>query len=102
MKGGLSGLLKQAQTMKKKMEELQSELETLTVEAEAGEGSVRVKANARQRLLELRIDPAAAQDTGLLEDLLLTAVNRALDEGRRISDARMQAITGGVNLPFGA
>lgn len=102
MKGGLAGLVKQAQTMKKKMEELQKELDSVVVEAEAGEGAVRVRASARQRLLELKIAPAAAADPELLEDLVLTAVNRALDEGRKLSDTRMQALTGGVSLPFGA
>jgi nucleoid-associated protein EbfC len=97
----MSGLIKQAQNMKKRMEELQNEMAESTVEAEAGEGAVTVTATCRQTLKSIRIKPELAEDIELLEDLVLTAVNRALESGRESYDSRMAKLTGGVNLPFG-
>ncbi|MDP2359855.1 MAG: YbaB/EbfC family nucleoid-associated protein [bacterium] len=104
MKGGLGGLIKQAQVMKLKVEQLQARLAEERFEAEAGEaeagGVVRVTVSGRQQLLALRIDPDLGRDPALLEDLLLTAVNRALADSRARSEREMAALTGGANLPF--
>ncbi len=101
MKGGLGGLIVQARQMRQRMEELRAELESREVRAEAGEGAVRVVATCGQRLKSLKIEPGACEERELLEDLLVTAINRALEEGRRIGDEEMKRLTGGVDLPAG-
>jgi nucleoid-associated protein EbfC len=105
MKGGLGGLIKQAQVLKLKMEQLQARLAQEEHGAEAGGpaagGVVRVTVSGRQQVKALSFDPALAGDPALLEDLLLTALNRALDESRTRSEREMAALTGGANLPFG-
>ena len=101
IKGGLGGLLKQAQVMKKKLAQAQEKMEAEMVEASSGDGQVRVTANCRQQIRSIQVAPEALEDPELLEDLLLTAVNRALTEGRERYDKEVSRITGGVDFPLG-
>jgi len=105
MKGGLGGLIKQAQVMKLKVEQAQARLAEEAFSAEAGDvaagGVVRVTVSGRQQVKALHIAPELAADPALLEDLLLTALNKALDESRARHEREMGALTGGLNLPFG-
>ncbi|MFA7331436.1 MAG: YbaB/EbfC family nucleoid-associated protein [Candidatus Delongbacteria bacterium] len=101
MKGGLGGLIKQAQVMKLKLDQLKERLAGEDYSASAGEEgcSVHVTVSGRQQVRRLQVDPAAAADPALLEDLLLTALNRALDESRAKAEREMSALTGGVQFP---
>jgi DNA-binding YbaB/EbfC family protein len=104
-KAGMAGLLKQAQKMKKEMERVQEEMANIRVEGSAGGGMVTVTANAALELLEIKIDPEVVdpKDTEMLEDLVLAAVNQALETARNRAQEEMAKVTGGLmpdmNLP---
>ena len=97
----LPGLLKQAQEMGGKMEQLNAELKTKRVTGAAGGGMVEVDLNGLGEALAVRIDPAIVQrqDRELLEDLLPAAFNAARDKVRELHASSMREITGGVSLP---
>ncbi len=97
----IAKMLKQAQQMQQKMGEAQDQLSKREVEATAGGGKVVVRATAAGDILSIRIDPSVvnADDTEILEDLVLTGVRQALDEGRKIMAAEMKKISGGLGLP---
>ncbi len=103
-KGNMAQLLKQARDVQKKIEEVQNELDDLTIEGDSGGGMVKVVVNGKQQLLELTIDPdAVKEDKELLEDLIISAVNNALTKSLEESQNRMNAVTGnmlgGMNIP---
>lgn len=103
-KGNMSQLLKQARDVQKKIEEVQNELDDLTIEADSGGGMVKVVVNGKQQILELNIEPdAIKEDKELLEDLIISAVNNALSQSLEESQSRMNAVTGnmlgGMNIP---
>jgi hypothetical protein len=94
-------MLRQVQQMQDRMAKVQTDLESETVEASAGGGAVRVVATGAQKVVSVVIDPEAAADTEMLQDLVLAAVNEALEASRQLAAKRMQAITGGLGLPPG-
>lgn len=103
-KGNMTQILKQARDVQKKIEEVQNELDDLTIEGDSGGGMVKVVVNGKQQLLELNIDPEAVkEDKELLEDLIISAVNNALSKSLEESQNRMNAVTGnmlgGMNIP---
>tara|TARA_S200000501_G_C20791108_1_gene729566 strand:- start:1115 stop:1438 length:324 start_codon:yes stop_codon:yes gene_type:complete len=96
-KGNMSKLLKQAQEMQQKIENAQSQLSEMTVESESGGGMVSVKVNGKQEVLELNIDPDAInEDKEMLEDLIISAINKALSKSQKDSQEKMNSITGGM------
>ena len=94
-------LQKQAARMQQQMEQVQAQLAVRTVEATSGGGAVRVTAKCDGSLVAVKIDPAALNpaDAALLEDMILTAANQALNQGREISNAEMGKVTAGMKLP---
>jgi nucleoid-associated protein EbfC len=94
-------MLRQVQQMQDRMQKLQKELETETVEATAGGGAVTVVATGAQKLVSVRIDPEAAGDPEMLQDLVVAAVNEAMEKSKEMAAAKMQAITAGMGLPPG-
>ena len=99
-KGNMSNLLKQAQEMQQKIEDAQNQLSDLIVESESGGGMVSVKVNGKQEVLELNIDPDAMnEDKEMLEDLILVAINQAIEKVDSISKEKMGSLTGGMNIP---
>jgi len=94
-------MLRQVQQMQDKMNKVQEELETQTVEATAGGGAVRVVATGRQKLVSVTIDPDAASDTEMLQDLVVAAVNEAMDRSKQLAASKMQAVASGLGLPPG-
>tara|TARA_B100001115_G_C15577711_1_gene275836 strand:+ start:52 stop:375 length:324 start_codon:yes stop_codon:yes gene_type:complete len=97
LKGNMSKLLRQAQDMQKKLEEAQSQLGDIVVAAEAGGGMVSVKINGNQEILELTIDDEAyEEDKELLEDLIVSAINKGIKKAKNDSQEKMSSITGGM------
>jgi nucleoid-associated protein EbfC len=94
-------MLKQVQQMQDKMGKVQAELETETVEATAGGGAVRVVATGTQKVVSVTIDPAAASDTEMLQDLVVAAVNEAMERSKQLAASKMQAVASGLGLPPG-
>lgn len=94
-------LLKQAARMEQDMARVQAELAARTVEATSGGGAVRVTARCDGSITAIKIDPAAVNpaDVTMLEDLVLSAVNQALNTGRELAAAEMGKVTKGLKLP---
>ena len=97
----LTQMMKQAQQLQRKMMELQAELGNRTVSAQAGGGMVEAVVNGRQELLSLSIDPevVSPEDVEMLQDLVLAAVNEALNKSREMVSQEMSKLTGGIQLP---
>ena len=96
-KGNMSKLLKQAQEMQQQIEHVQGQLSDMIVEAESGGGMVTVKVNGKQEVLEVNIDPEAmAEDSEMLEDLIISALNKALSKAQSDSQEKMNSVTGGM------
>lgn len=99
--GNLASLLKQAHQIRERMSELQASLAAVRVEAQSGGGMVRVEANGQQRILACHIDPTLLEtgDREMLEDLVVAAVNQALDKAREAGAQEMQRLAESMNLP---
>ena len=96
-KGNMSKLLKQAQEMQTQIEEVQSQLSDMVIDAESGGGMVSVKVNGKQEILELNIDnDALKEDKEILEDLIISAMNKGLSKAQSESQNKMNSITGGM------
>lgn len=89
--------------MQKKMGEMQEELAGREVEASVAGGKVTVRANGAGDVLSIKIDPAVvdAEDVELLEDLVLSAVKQAVEQGKALSANEMSKLTAGMGLPPG-
>ena len=93
----MSKLLKQAQEMQHKIEEAQDQLSDMVIEADSGGGMVSVKVNGKQEILELDIDKEAMEEEKeILEDLIISAVNKGLSKAQSESQNKMNSITGGM------
>ncbi|SEN91246.1 hypothetical protein SAMN05216454_1297 [Peptostreptococcus russellii] len=104
MPGGMNmnNLLKQAQKMQADMQKQQEELESKEVEASVGGGAVVVKMNGKKELVDIAIKPEVLDpdDVEMLQDLVLSAVNQAINEVDELQKSQMSKLTGGMNLPF--
>lgn len=98
---GIGKLMKQAQRMQAQMEQIQADLAARTVEATSGGGAVKIVAKCDGTIASIKIDPQAVNpsDAQLLEDMILTATNQALNQAKEISNAEMGKATAGFNLP---
>jgi DNA-binding YbaB/EbfC family protein len=94
-------MLRQVQQMQDRMNKVQAELETETVEASVGGGAVTVLATGTQKLVSVRIDPSAASDSEMLQDLVLAAVNEAMEKSKQMAASKMQSVASGLGLPPG-
>ena len=96
-KGNMSKMLKQAQEMQKQIENVQNQLSDMIIDAESGGGMVTVKVNGKQEVLELVIDPdAMKEDKEILEDLIISALNKGLSKAQSDSQEKMNSVTGGM------
>ncbi|MFP5239745.1 MAG: YbaB/EbfC family nucleoid-associated protein [Acidobacteriota bacterium] len=98
---GMGDMLRQAQMMQRKMQQLQQDMANRQVEATAGGGMVTVKATGSQEIVSVTIDKAVVDpaDVEMLQDLVLAAVNDALKKARELQQSEMAGITGGLNIP---
>lgn len=101
MKGGLGGLMKQAQQMQENMKKMQEQLATVEVEGQAGGGIVKVVMTCRNDVRRVSIDPGALEDKEMLEDLVAAAMNDAVRKAEQTTQERMSGFTAGLNLPPG-
>lgn len=97
----LGNMLKQAQQMQTRMQEMQSKLEALTVDGAAGGGMVKVTLSGKGDLKRVSIDPSllAADEREVLEDLLVAAHADAKQKVEATMAEEMQKATAGMNLP---
>lgn len=84
----------------KQAQELQSQMQSTVLEASAGGGAVTVKMNGQKRLLEVKIEPDAAADIEMLQDLIMAAVNEASRKVDEAVQASVGGMLGGMGLPI--
>ncbi len=102
MKGGLGGLMKQAQKMQEDMQKAQEELANMEVTGQAGGGMVSVVMTGRHDVRRVSIDQSLmGEDKEMMEDLLAAAVNDAVRQVERETQERMSGMTAGMGLPPG-
>ena len=102
MKGGLGGLMKQAQMMQENMKKAQEQLAQMEVEGQAGAGMVKVVMTGRHDVKRVTIDPSLmSDDKDMLEDLVAAAVNDAVRKIEATTQEKMGALTSGMGLPPG-
>ena len=94
-------MLKQAQAMQKKIQEMQEEIAQATTEASVGGGAVKAVVVGGTRVESIEIDPDVVdpEDIEMLQDLVTAAVNQAIDQSQELAAEKMKAITGGLNIP---
>ena len=97
----VSNVMKQAQMMQERMQQVQEEVEKKTVEATAGGGVITVIANGKKEIESIKIKPEAVDpdDVETLEDLIMVAVNDAMKQAEDMMAEGMSEITGGLNIP---
>ena len=94
-------MMRQAQKMQKELNKAQEEMGTMSCEATAGGGMVTAVASGDMAITSLTIDPDAVdpEDVEMLQDMVVAAVNEALRGVSELSNQRMSAVTGGMNIP---
>jgi DNA-binding YbaB/EbfC family protein len=94
-------MLKQAQEMQGKMQTLQAELARREVSFSSGGGKVSVTATCDGTVKSVQIDPAVVDptDVEMLEDLVLAAIQGAIEQGKATMAEEMGALTQGLNIP---
>lgn len=96
--GGQTGMMQQLQRLQQQMAEAQEKLAQETVWATAGGGSVKVTMTGDQKCQSVEIDPGMLKDTDaeMLQDMIMTAVNLALDKSRELQEQVMGPLAGGL------
>lgn len=94
-------MMRQAQKMQAQLAAAQDEIKDMTYEASAGGGMVKATVTGEMTLQSISIDPITVDpdDTEMLQDMVLAAVNEALRGMADLSNTRLNAVTGGMNLP---
>jgi len=92
---GMGNLQRMAQQMQQEMLRIQTELEATKVDGSAGGGVVSATVTGKQELVSITIDPSVvdAEDVEMLQDLVVAAVNDALDASRRLAEQKMGALS---------
>ncbi|PHX97481.1 MAG: YbaB/EbfC family nucleoid-associated protein [Gemmatimonadetes bacterium] len=95
-------LMQQAQQMQSRLQEIQDQLQKVTVTGSSGGGMVRVEADGKGTVRRVKIDPSVVNpaDVEMLEDLVAVAVGEAQRKATELAQGEMQKMTGGLNLPF--
>jgi DNA-binding YbaB/EbfC family protein len=101
LKGGMQGMMKQVQKMQAEMERVQKELENKVVTEESGGGMVKATANGKKNIVSIEIDNEiiSSNDKEMIEDLVVAAVNKALDAAGRMAEDDMSNVTKGMIPP---
>jgi len=101
MGAGFGKIMKQAKKMQEELARVQEELKDKRVEATAGGGVVKVAASGDGKIISVEINPEVVDpsDVEMLQDLVLSAVNQAIEKAAELSQAEMAKVTGGLGLP---
>lgn len=99
----MNQMIRQAQKMQEDMAALQADLDAREYDITAGGGVVKLKINGQKEVLSLELSPEIVDpdDTETLSDIIIAAVNEAIQKVENTNAAEMQKITGGLGLPGG-
>jgi len=94
-------MMRQAQQLQKQMAKMQEEIENTKIENSVGGGVVKVVVTGKMIVESIEIDPEVvdAQDVEMLQDLVQTAINGAIEKAQELASTKMGALTGGLNIP---
>lgn len=98
---GMAGMMKQMQVMQQKLDKIQQELENKIISAESGGGMVKASVNGKQRLLSIKVDPSLLTDVEMMEDLIVAAINKAMEESTQLNQEETKKAYSGMmpNIP---
>jgi len=101
LKGNMNGMMKQIQKLQADMEKVQNELGNKTVSAESGGGMVKAIANGKKELVSISVETEVMNsgDKEMLEDLIVAAVNKALEAAGKLAEDDLANVTKGVIPP---
>jgi hypothetical protein len=99
--GGGGNLAQQLQKMQAEMMKAQEALGDETLEVSAGGGAVTIVITGHQRIQSIKLKPevVASDDVEMLQDLLVAAVNQAIEQSQAMAAQRLEGLTGGLNIP---
>ncbi len=99
--GNLNSMIKQAQKMQEEMGKVQEEIDEMTFTATSGGSAVSVTVTGKKEVSEVVIEPEVVdpEDVEMLQDLIMSAVNEALRKAEEVTQEKMSAVTGGMNMP---
>jgi DNA-binding YbaB/EbfC family protein len=94
-------VFRQAQQLQAKLAKAQQELAEMTTEVSSGGGAIKIVVDGQQRIRSVTISPEAinAEDAEMLEDLVMTAVNEAIQKSQELAASHLSSLTGGLKLP---
>jgi DNA-binding YbaB/EbfC family protein len=98
---GAGSMMKQVQQLQAQMMQAQEQLAEETVTVSVGGGAVTVVMNGQQEVRAVTIDPAAVnpEEVDMLQDLVITAMNEALNKSRELAEKKLAPLTGALNIP---
>ena len=99
--GNMQKQMQQMQQMQRKMDELQKEIAAMETTATSGGGAVTVTVTGKKEIKSIEIQPEVVdpEDIEMLQDLIISAVNEAVNQVEATTESEMSKITGGVSLP---
>ncbi|MFC2051001.1 YbaB/EbfC family nucleoid-associated protein [Chloroflexota bacterium] len=94
-------VFRQAQELQAKLAKAQQELADMTTEVSSGGGAIKIVIDGQQKIRSVTISPEAinAEDTEMLEDLVMAAVNEAIQKSQELAASHLSSLTGGLKLP---
>ena len=97
----MNNMMKQVKKMQEQMEKAQQEIEEKEFESTSGGGVVSATVNGKKEIISIKIDPDVIdpEDSDMLEDLIIAAVNDAMKKADEYSGQTMGKLTGGLNIP---
>ena len=99
---GMGNIYKQAQKMQKNINKIQDELKNMEIEGTSGGGMVKVVVNGKKDVLSINIDKDVLnEDKEMIEDMLLAAIKKAIENADNLAEQKMKSVTGGImpNIP---
>lgn len=99
--GNMNNMMKQVQKMQKEMQKTQEAIEEKEFSSTSGGGVVEAVVNGKREIVKISIDKDVIdpEDKEMLEDMIVAAINDAMDKAKSFSESEMGKLTGNMNIP---